>query len=112
MRDGGGRRGGNLRVRLTAWYGAVMGAMLGLFALLLYVLLALNLSQELDRALSVRGAAIATILQGDEWAADSLAIRQRGTASTYKRIWRFRVGTNGSSSTDQRVAWWTPPAPN
>lgn len=60
------RRGGSLRVHLTAWYGTVMVALLVLFAMLLYLLLDTSLNQELDRALRVRSEEIANSLTGDE----------------------------------------------
>ncbi len=56
----------SLRVRLTAWYGLVMAALLLLFAGLLYVLLAAGLAGELDRTLQVRAANLASTLGSDE----------------------------------------------
>ncbi len=56
----------SLRVQLTAWYGAVMAALLILFAGLLYILLAAGLAGELDRALQVRAADLASTLGNDE----------------------------------------------
>lgn len=68
MLNGVRRHSRSLRVRLMAWYGGVMAALLVLFALLLYALLAVGLNQELDRALRVRSDDIATSLNGDDWA--------------------------------------------
>src|SRR5919199_4063612 len=49
----------SLRLRLTAWYGALLGVSLLAFASLLYLVLARNLEQQVDEALRLRAAQIA-----------------------------------------------------
>lgn len=53
----------NVRLRLTLWYTMVLAYLLVIFSIIVYVLLATNLNQQVDKEIKLRAAHLADILQ-------------------------------------------------